>query len=384
MIDHSAGPAIGILIALEGKLWTTPSTPVSQLVDAIYPHSRVIYIVKPKTQSAFEGYSRLRVCEFAVSKPASRNLAVRALAFGYSQLKAAYKVARVGNRVNTWISFLGADVYPLAGLTAKLLGKKVLLLLGSTNTADVLNEHLGIPNRRILAALLKANFHLADQIILYSDFAEAWGLGSYKKKVVIAQRHFVNLKEFALKKHISQRRAVVGFIGRFYETKGIRNFVEAIPKTLFRRPDVDFVIIGSGPLEQEVRSSLGENAVNGKVRFVGWIPHSELPTYLNCLKLLVIPSYTEACPNVMFEAMACGTPVLATQVGCVPDVIKERETGFLLRENSPACIAEQIVKSIEDPNLQQVAINARNLIESKYTYERVLRVWGDIINDARS
>ena len=111
-----------------------------------------------------------------------------------------------------------------------------------------------------------------------------------------------------------------------------------------------------------------ENRDN-KFTFVGWIPHDELPKYLNQLKLLVLPSYTEGLPNIMLEAMACGTPVLATPVGAIPEVIKDEETGFILKNNSPECIAENVMRALEHPNLGEIVNNARNLIERKYTYE---------------
>ena len=75
--------------------------------------------------------------------------------------------------------------------------------------------------------------------------------------------------------------------------------------------------------------------VNKNVTLVGWISHDELPSYLNMLKLLVVPSYTEGLPNIVIEAMSCGTPVLATPVGGVPDLIEDGITGFILEDNFP-------------------------------------------------
>ena len=64
------------------------------------------------------------------------------------------------------------------------------------------------------------------------------------------------------------------------------------------------------------------------------------------LKLLVLPCYTEGLPNVMLDAMACGTLVLAISVGAIPDPIKNDETRFIMGDNSPECIARSVVKAL--------------------------------------
>lgn len=112
-----------------------------------------------------------------------------------------------------------------------------------------------------------------------------------------------------------------------------------------------------------------KNNLNDKVKPAGWIPHDELPDYRNGLKLLVLPSYTEGLPNIMLEAMACGTPVLATSVGGIPDVIKDGETGFIMENNSPECIAENVMRVLNHPNLDKIVKNARKLVEKEFTYE---------------
>lgn len=83
----------------------------------------------------------------------------------------------------------------------------------------------------------------------------------------------------------------------------------------------------------------------------------------------------------MLEAMACGTPVLATSVGAIPDVIKDGETGFLLENNSPECIAETALKILHMPDdkLEKVSDNARALVEEKFTFEAAVERWSEIM-----
>jgi hypothetical protein len=67
---------------------------------------------------------------------------------------------------------------------------------------------------------------------------------------------------------------------------------------------------------------------------------------------MVIPSFTEGLPNIMLEAMACGTPVLATPVGAISDIIRDSETGFIMENNSPKCIIENVNRVIGSSELE--------------------------------
>ena len=97
------------------------------------------------------------------------------------------------------------------------------------------------------------------------------------------------------------------------------------------------------------------------------------------MKQVVLPSYTEGLPNIMLEAMACGTPVLATPVGAIPNVIKDGETGFIMKDNSPECIAENVIRALNHPNLERIAGNARALVEREFTYERAVERWREVL-----
>ena len=122
-------------------------------------------------------------------------------------------------------------------------------------------------------------------------------------------------------------------------------------------------------MRDKIEKYLDENNLNDKVKLVGWIPHDELPDYLNGLELVVLPSYTEGLPNLMLEAMACGTPVLATPVGAIPDVIKDKKTGFIIDNNSPECIAKNVERALNHTSLDEIVKNARKLVEKEFTCE---------------
>ncbi|MBT9132838.1 MAG: N-acetyl-alpha-D-glucosaminyl L-malate synthase [Syntrophomonadaceae bacterium] len=77
--------------------------------------------------------------------------------------------------------------------------------------------------------------------------------------------------------------------------------------------------------------------------------------------------------------MVFGTPVLATPVGAIPDVIKDSETGFIMENNSPECIARNIIRALNHPNLKEITKNARALVEREFTYEKAVERYRNIL-----
>ena len=79
--------------------------------------------------------------------------------------------------------------------------------------------------------------------------------------------------------------------------------------------------------------------------------------------------------------MGCGTPVLATPVGAIPDVITDRETGFIMENNNPGCIAENIIRVLEHPMLEEIVKNVRKLVEKEFTYEAAVERYRKILEN---
>ena len=314
-----------------------------------------------------------------------RRLLTKAAKYVAAQLKMSYRLAKVASQVDMVIFYIGGSGLLLPMLTAKLRGKKTILVAvdaGSVISRNVYRQSFGgmggLIIYGIVSVLERLNYQLCDNIVISSPIVvQEFGLERYKHKISIAHEHFLDFDRFKVQKPLSERDNLVGYIGRLSQEKGILNFVEAIPKVVETRDEAAFLIGGNGQLRLQVEEYATK--LSNKVKFVGWIPHNELPYYLNELKLLVVPSYTESGPNIAFEAMACGTPVLGTPVGLMADMLNDGKNGFIMEDNSPKCIAANIIRAVNHPNLEQIAWNARALVEREFTHEAAVERYREIL-----
>jgi glycosyltransferase involved in cell wall biosynthesis len=206
-------------------------------------------------------------------------------------------------------------------------------------------------------------------------------LDKYKHKVFTHGARFVDTESFKKRRELGERENVIGYVGRLELAKGVIDFVEAIPSVLENNPNVRFLISGSGTLFGLIKDKLEYKRLTSHVVLSDWIPHQRLPDFLNEMKLIVLPSYSEGLPLVMLEAMACGTPVLATPVGNVSDVVKDGITGFIMENNSPECIAGNILRVLNCPTLEEITQNGRNLVHSEFTYQAAVQRYSEIFGD---
>jgi glycosyltransferase involved in cell wall biosynthesis len=348
--------------------------PLSNLVDILERLSNNLYII-----TGNDGYRFFkddeRVHTYGIEHESGKNIITRVTKYIYIQLKISYLLFKLRRKIDFYIFFIGGEGLILPMLTAKSLNKKGILV-PADYTVSVERD---IPSR-LLKILININRTLSNRFILYSpNLIKKWNLEKYRNKILIAHKHFLDFNKFKIDKKFDERENFVGYIGRLSEEKGTMNFVEAIPKILEERDDIEFLIGGDGELRDKIATYLDKKNLNDKVKFASWIPHDELPNYLNELKLVVLPSYTEGLPNIMLEAMACGTPVLATPVGAIPNVITDGETGFIMEDNSPECIAENTNMVLKHSNLNEIVKNARELMEKDFTYEAAVEKYRKIL-----
>jgi len=291
------------------------------------------------------------------------------------QIKTSLELIKHRKKVDVVMFYVAYPYYLLPLIVAKIFRKKTVEVITRSKPNSLLPKILSLQD--------PISFGLLDGISPESKaLIKELGLEKHKNKLLPEGARFIDVTRYTIKKKLSERGNIVGFIGRLRREKGVVEFVEAIPFVARDKKDVEFLIGGSGDLLDWVKEECKriENGNNIKITITEFIKEEEFPNYLNELKLLVLPTqHAEGLPTVILEAMACGAPVLATPVGGIPDVIKDGKTGFIMEDNSPECIAENILRVLNHQDLEEIVKNARSLIENFFTYEIAVDRYKEIL-----
>lgn len=275
--------------------------------------------------------------------------------------------------------------YIIILLLSKVLRKKnIVMILGDLENCGNLwynNSLFGLGSKlysfyhRVTKGLF---FKISDKIVIEYNL-ECNEIIKIKNKISIAPIRFIKKDFFT--GYCDNEYFNICFIGRLSYEKGIINLIEAIPTLLDHFKFVRLFIIGEGPLMDLTKNKIIELGIEKNVEVVGWIKSNEISSWLKKMNLLVIPSYTEGLPGVLLESMASNTIVLANNVGGIGQIIQDELNGFLMKNNLPNTISENIIRVLEYPEKKKILQNANYLVKETYGFKNVSEIWGSIIDD---
>jgi glycosyltransferase involved in cell wall biosynthesis len=147
---------------------------------------------------------------------------------------------------------------------------------------------------------------------------------------------------------LTPNRPLVLFVGNLEEIKGVHVLLEACQILLRERMPVELALIGTGSWRKRLERQAGRLGIMGSVRFIGGLSQRELPSWYRAADLLAVPSLSEGVPNVLLEAIACGTPYVASDVGGIPE-IAHLGTGRLVAPRRPEQAANAIRQILAMP-----------------------------------
>ncbi|MCX5708237.1 MAG: glycosyltransferase family 4 protein, partial [Candidatus Omnitrophica bacterium] len=171
---------------------------------------------------------------------------------------------------------------------------------------------------------------------------------------------------------IRNQEKVVGYVGRLEPIKGPQFFVEAARICLENNHLSRFILVGEGSLRQELEEKVASWGLKGKIVFVGW--RDDIADIMSILDILVLPSLNEAVGIVLLEAQSLGVPVVASEVGGIPEMIKDKETGILVGPGEPAGLALAINNLLSDPErLRSMSVAGKNWVKDRFKAEDMVR-----------
>ena len=167
-------------------------------------------------------------------------------------------------------------------------------------------------------------------------------------------------------------------IGRLIEKKGIAYGIRAVRRLKKEKLNVEYNIIGRGPLKKELESLIEELGLTEEVKLLGAKNHQEVISLLDYSHILLAPSVTasdadqEGIPIVLMEAMAMGLLVVSTHYSGIPELIEEEKTGLLAGEKDVNAISEKIARLIKHPEIsEKMAQFAHAFIEEHFEVEKL-------------
>jgi len=144
-----------------------------------------------------------------------------------------------------------------------------------------------------------------------------------------------------------EKRTLV-FVGYLREVKGLRILMAALERLSGRgREEFTTFLVGDGPLRAELEKRVACPALKDRVRILGIRPYSEIPLWMRAADLFCLPSLNEGMPNVVLEALASGTPVVATNVGGIPDLVRNGN-GILVPPGDADALADALAKGFDE------------------------------------
>jgi glycosyltransferase involved in cell wall biosynthesis len=276
--------------------------------------------------------------------------------------------------VDIVIFYLAYPYYLLPLFTASILRKKTCEVVTRSRPKSIPEKILSFQDPtifRLLSGISPESKGLIKEL----------NLNRYEKKLLTAGARFIDTDLYSVQNKISERHKI-GFISRIKKEKGICEFLKAIKIISSSKKGLKFLIAGDGDLTEVVKKECEriEKEYDVTIEFIGWVG-DEMPHYLNELKLLVLPTKSDALPTIILESMSCGTPVLVSSVGSIGDVIDDSVTGFILKDNSPETIANSILRTMNNDHTEYIIENALNLIEKDYTYNSAVKRWKKILSE---
>jgi len=232
----------------------------------------------------------------------------------------------------------------------------------------------------ILAEKFTARFK--EKLICVSEFDRQAGI----KNKITSQKKFVTInnavgpinflsQEIAREKlGLPADKIIIGTIANFYPTKGLNYLIAAAKIIIDQRPEIFFQLIGFGQLENDLRTLVKESNIAANFTiFNGKNMNGDGKIYLKAFDFYTLPSVKEGFPYAILEAMQAGLPIVATNVGGLPEMINNNVNGLLVKPADPAELAQALISLLNDKNLaQQFGRQAKIDFENKFSLEKMI------------
>jgi len=161
------------------------------------------------------------------------------------------------------------------------------------------------------------------------------------------------------------------------EPKGIQYMIKALPTIIENIPNATYLVIGDGAYKQELQSLAKECDVEEHVIFAGH--RTDIPELLALSEVFVLPTLGDALPTVLIEAMAAKIPIVASEVGGVPEIVTHEKTGLLIPPADSSKLANACLQILQSETLaKELTLNAFEVVQQKFNVQSQVKQLSDI------
>jgi glycosyltransferase involved in cell wall biosynthesis len=173
---------------------------------------------------------------------------------------------------------------------------------------------------------------------------------------------------------IDQKAKVILFVGQINRIKNVSLLIQAFKKLSAKRSDLLLLIVGEGPRREFMQNLVNRLDLRRKVRFIGRVPYNNMFKVYSVSDVLALPSHYENSPSVIKEALACGIPVVSTDVGDAKDIITDPRIGQIVESRTPESFAKGLITAIDiiERDLERVKRECRRKAEL-YDFRRIAK-----------
>jgi len=348
-------------------------------ITVLVPHSggaalrETMGLLEVKRFPYFWPHSGQRVCYDGGALPNLKRYWRAKLQLPGFLLAQSMSIAAMMNR-EKWDLVHAHWIVPQGFFAAKLCNHHKVPLLLTAHAGDVfaMQHPLIRPFGNAVSCTVNSNATVEAVLRLYSDSK----VNLVPMGVDLGRFHPGLPDEELVRRFDLKGKTILG-VGRFAPKKGFSHLVDSAAILAKRYPDLRVVLVGFGPEEDLLRDKVEILNLQEVVRFAGSVSQTDLPKYYRTSQVFALPSVllpsgdTEGQGTVLLEAMASGTPLVASAVGGVVDVVQDGKDGLLVQPTDPTVLANAISSMLDDRSLaSRLVTHGLRTIEDRFSWEK--------------
>lgn len=207
---------------------------------------------------------------------------------------------------------------------------------------------------RFIRITTKPILHDADAVLALTQDMKSKMQKIYDGEITVVPNG-INLERFrgiSINRKIGKAKTIL-FVGRLHPVKGVQYLIEAMAIVHREMPDVKLIIVGNGPERSKLEKLVELLDLHECIQFTGEVPQEKIPQIMYEGDIFMLPSLSEGFAIVNIEAMAAGLPIVATNVGGIPEIVEDGVNGYLVNPKKPDEIADRVLKLFQNEKIRE-------------------------------